>query len=51
MLSHNFETDFPDLFFSSLRLVPLQVKANAVQKPTFSWWLHALFPGVISPAV
>jgi hypothetical protein len=43
-------TDIPDLVFGVLRSAPPQIKANAAQKPTFPWWLHALLSGVISQA-
>ena len=41
----SFIVDLPDLISGSLHSLPLQMKASAAQKPTFSWWLHALLSG------
>ena len=45
-----FLTDLPDLILSPLYSITPEIEASAAQKPTFSWWLHALLSGVISQA-
>ena len=44
------KSDLPDLILSPLYSITPEIEASAAQKPTFSWWLHALLSGVISQA-